>query len=308
MQRARSLNERLPDDREDPATEQRMLFDFETVGDDHFRVQPFPSNLLRLYGGQVVAQALAAIQITAPASRPVNSCHAYFVRPGDTHLPIDFRITRDRDGRSFSARRVAVEQDGKLILSMSASLQDREDGPHQQHPMPDVPSPQTLTSMSDLVAAVGDDLPRRHWPFWRREALFDWRPVERFRISNSPPDTSHRHFWVKLKTCLGNAPAEHQRFLAYASDLHILHAGLAPLGVGWADDHLQTASLDHAIWFHSDQFRVDEWLLYALESPCSGNARTLGRGMIFTADGRLVATVAQEGLIRLLPTPRLDMI
>lgn len=308
VRRIGGLNEQLADDRENPATEQRMLFALEQLGDDHFRAQPFPSNLLRLYGGQVVAQALAAIQRTAPPSRPVHSCHAYFVRPGGTHRPIDFYVTRDRDGRSFSARRVAVEQDGKLILSMSASLQDREEGPHQQHPMPDVPSPESLTSMADLVAAVGDALPRRHWPFWRREALFDWRPVEPFRIKSCPAETSHRHFWVKLKTSLGDDPAEHQRFLAYASDLHILHAGLAPLGVGWADDHLQTASLDHAIWFHDDRFRVDEWLLYAIESPNSGHARTLGRGMIFTADGRLVATVAQEGLIRLLPTPRLDMI
>ena len=131
--------------------------------------------------------------------------------------------------------------------------------------------------------------------------------MERFRIFDTPPESSRRHFWLRMKTPLGDDQAEHQRFLAFASDLHILHSGLAPLGIGWADDHLQTASLDHAIWFH-DRFRVDEWLLYALDSPFSGGARTLGRGTVYTRDGRLVATVSQEGLIRLLDTPRTNML
>ena len=303
-----ALNGARRDDQESAASERALLFAFDEVRPDHFRTTPFPSNLLRLYGGQVVAQALAAVQRTAPAGRAVHSCHAYFVRPGDIHRPIDIIVTRDRDGRSFSARRVAVEQDGKLILSLSASLHDGEEGPHQHVAMPDVPPPDDLPSLADRIASFGDALPRRHWPFWRREALFEWRPVQPFRLGAVPVESSHRQFWVKLKAPLGDDLAEHQRFLAYASDLHILHAGLAPLGVNWADDHLQTASLDHAIWFHDPAFRVDEWLLYAVESPFSGNARSVGHGKMFTADGRLIATVAQEGLIRLLPTPRLDMI
>ena len=288
---------------DDPAIERRALFAFETKGVDRFRALPFPSGLLRLYGGHAVAQALAAVQRTAPPGRPVASCHAYFVRPGDTDAPIDFTVSRDRDGRSFSARRVAVEQGGKLILSMSALLHEAEDGPRQQFPMPEIPPPEKLRPMSDWIAEIGDALPRRHWPFWRRDSLFDWRPVEPFRILESPVESSRKHFWVRLKAPLGDDPAEHQRFFAYASDLHILHAGLAPIGIGFADDHLQTASLDHSIWFH-DRFRVDEWLLYALDSPATMGARALGRGNVFTADGRLVASVAQEGLVRMLATPR----
>ena len=288
---------------DDPATERRMMFAFETVGADRFRLPPVPSRLLRLYGGQVIAQALAAVQRTAPPGRPVHSCHAYFVSAGDSARPIDFIVSRDRDGRSFSARRVAVEQDGRLILSMAASLHAIEAGAQHQFAMPEVAPPESLRPMEDAIAAFGDTLPRRHWPFWRREQMIDWRPVEPFRIMNGPPEPSPRHFWLRLKAPLGDDPAEHQRFLAYASDLHILHAGLAPLGIGWADPYLQTASLDHAIWFH-DRFRVDEWLLYALDSPAAGHARALGRGNVFARDGRLVATVTQQGLIRVRTEPQ----
>lgn len=284
-------------------TERQMLFALERAGEDHFRVAPIPSGLLRLYGGQVVAQALAAAQRTVPAGRLAHSCHAYFVRAGDTHLPIDFRVSRDRDGRSFSARRVIAEQDGRLILSLAASMHEEEDGLRHQLAMPDVPSPESLRPMVDYIAEVGDALPRRHWPFWRRDHLFDWRPVEPFAILSAKAASSRRHFWMKLRCPLGDDPAEHQHFLAYGSDLHILHAGLAPLGIGWASDHLQTASLDHSIWFH-DRFRADDWLLYVLESPAAAGARALGRGVVYTRDGRLVATVAQEGLIRLLDQPR----
>lgn len=291
----------------DPAVERDMLFTFDEVGPDHYRAQPIPSHLLRLYGGQVIAQAVAAIQRTALPDRTIHSCHAYFVRPGRIDRPIDFIVSRDRDGQSFSARRVVVEQDGQIILTMSASLHIHEDGLRHQLPMPDVPGPEGLRPMSGYIAEVGDALPVRHWPFWRREHLFDWRPVEPFRIFNEDPESSVRHVWFRFNGSLGDDLTEHQRFFSFVSDLHILHAGLIPLGVGWADDHLQTASLDHAIWFH-DQFRVDEWLLYTLDSPAAAGARTLGRGVVHTANGRLVASVAQEGLIRILDVPRGDIL
>lgn len=292
---------------DDPAIERRMLFAYETVGEDRFRTAPIPSGLLRLYGGQVVAQALGATQRTVSPERLVHSCHAYFVRPGELGKPLDFIVSRDSDGRSFSSRRVLVEQQGRLILSLSASFQEMEEGPRHQFEMPDVPPPEGLRSMQDYVAEAGDALPRRHWPFWRRQHLFDWRPAEPFRIFNGPPESSRRHFWMRLKTPIGDDPAEHQRYLAYVSDLHILHAGLMPLGIGWADDYLQTASLDHAIWFH-DRFRVDDWLLYALDSPAAAGSRALGQGTIYTRDGRLVGTASQEGLIRVLDKPRTNMI
>lgn len=287
----------------DPAVEREMLFAFDTVGPDHFRTAPIPSRLLRLYGGQVVAQAVAAIQKTALPDRSIHSCHAYFLQPGSIDRPIDFIVSRDRDGRSFSSRRVVVQQDGNIILTMGASMQVREDSRHHQFQMPDVPGPEGLRPMTDYVAEIGDALPRRHWPFWRRQHLFEWRPVERFRIFDEEPGPSIRHIWFRFRGTLGDDPAEHQRFFAYASDLHILHAGLVPLGIGWADDHLQTSSLDHCIWFHDD-FRVDEWLLYALDSPAAAGARALGRGLVYAADGRLIASVMQEGLIRVLDKPR----
>ena len=238
----------------------------------------------------------------------MHSCHAYFVRPGDIDRPIDFAVSRDRDGRSFSARRVTASQDGRLILTLAASFHDPEDGPRHQAAMPDVPAPETLPAMDDLIAGA-----RRPAAAAPPAVLAAAQPVRLAAGAAFPaaclprPRQGGRRFWFRLRGTLGDDPAEHQRYLAYASDLHILHAGLAPLGISWADDHLQTASLDHSIWFH-DRFRVDEWLLYAVDSPFAGGARALGRGLIFAADGRLVASVAQEGLIRLLDTPRPDML
>ena len=295
------------DERDNPAIERRMLFALDGAGEDHFTAQPIPSRLLRLYGGQVFAQALAAAQRTVADNRPAHSCHGYFLSPGATDMPLSFTVMRDRDGRSFSARRVLVEQNGRLILSLSASFQDEEDSARHQQVLPDVAPPETLEPMEDYIAEFGDALPTRHLPFWGRSHLVDWRPVEPFRIASGRTTSARRHFWMKLKTALpadaGNAV--HQRYLAYASDLHILHSGLAPLGIGWADPHLQTSTLDHSIWFH-DRFHVDDWLLYVLDSPAATGARALGLGNIFTREGRLVATVAQQGLVRMLDAPRTD--
>ena len=286
---------------DDPEIERRMLFAYEETGPDRFRAAPIPSGLLRLYGGQILARALRAMQQTVSPDRPAHSFHAFFGKPGLTDKGLDFAVTRDNDGRSFSSRRVTVEQDGALVMSASASFQVAEDGPRHQFAMPDVPPPEQLRPMSDYIADA--PLPERHLPFWRRPQLFEWRPVEPFLMFNGQPESCHRHYWLRLKSPLGGDRALHQCYLAYASDLHILHAGLAPLGMGWADDYLQTASLDHAIWFH-DHGRVDDWLLYALDSPAAGSSRSLGRGTIYTRDGRLLATVAQEGLIRVLDAPR----
>ena len=273
------------------------LFNFEVRGRNRFRAAPTFSPMARLYGGQVVAQALTAAQRTVAPARQVHSCHAYFVGPGDPAHPIDLAVARDTDGRSFSARRVTARQGRRLILTLAASFHDNEPAAAAQTAMPAVPSPDALPSQTDLIAAVADRLPARLHAFWLEPQAVDYRMVEPFAVFAAPPAPPQRHIWMRIRTPLGDDPCEHRRLLAYASDLHIMHSGLKRIGIGWADANLQTASLDHTIWFHGD-FRADEWVLYALDSDFAGNSRTLGRGLVFTADGRLIASIAQEGLAR----------
>lgn len=275
------------------------LFDFEEHGRNRFRAAPTYSPMHRLYGGQVVAQALDAARRTVADDRTCHSCHAYFVRPGDPNEPIDLAVARDRDGRSFSARRVSARQGGRIILSLAASFQDEEPGPRHQAAMPDVPAPDGLESQRMLIDRIGRRLPPWAHAFWLNEQAIEYRFCEPFPVFRHAPGSPVRHIWMKVSMRLPDAPYVHQRLLAYASDLHIMHSGLVPLGIGWADENLRTASLDHAIWFH-DRFRADEWLLYDLGSDFAGQARTLGKGRVFTADGRLAATVMQEGLARLV--------
>lgn len=278
------------------------LFDFVEVTPDRFRVPPTFGPLARLFGGHVLAQALSAAQRTVRPGRLAHSCHAYFVRPGRVDVPIDFAVTRDSDGRSFSARRVTATQEGALILSLSASMHEEEAGPVQQFAPPEVPPPESLPPLDAVMAESMARMPSYRQAFWDRDLGLDFRAVEPFVTIDPPATPPRRHFWVRVRDRLGEDPAEHQRMFAYLSDLFILHTGLGPLGVSWASPRLQDASLDHAIWFHH-RFRADEWLLCAMDSPFAGGARTLGRTTVFTREGQLVASVAQEGLIRILPDP-----
>lgn len=273
------------------------LFAFEQIGPDQFRAPAHPTPLARLFGGQVVAQALAACQRSVEG-RNAHSCHAYFIRAGVPEQPLDFAVERDTDGRSFAARRVVVKQAGRAILTMSTSFHADEDGASHHLLMPAVPAPDEIAPESERISAVADRLPERHQPFWLNDMGFDYRVVEKTDAFAFPSTPARRNVWMKLRHRIGDDIGEHQRLFAYASDLYMMHTGLLPIGLGWADPRLQDASLDHAIWFH-DRFRVDEWLLYALDSPAAGHARTLGRGLVFTQDGRLVASAAQEGLIRM---------
>lgn len=274
------------------------LFVFDEVAPDVFTVPPTGGPLERLFGGHVLAQALATAQRSAPAGRLVHSCHAYFVRAGRVDRPIRFTVHRDSDGRSFSARRVQATQDDAVILNLAASFHVEEEGPGQQTPMPAVPDPETLPSQDDVIEAALPGMPPHRVAFWDRDIGIDFRSVEPFVTVSQSPSPPRRALWFRFRKPLGDDPAEHQRMLCYASDLYLMHTGLLPLGVSWCDRRLQDASLDHAIWFHR-RFRADEWLLYAMDSPFTGGARTLARGTIFTRDGRLVASVAQEGLVRL---------
>jgi acyl-CoA thioesterase-2 len=287
----------------DRKIEREGLFAFETLAPNHFRTAPIPSGLLRLYGGQVVAQALAAAQLTVDPDRMAHSCHAYFIRPGKIDLPLDFHVVCDSDGRSFSARRVTVQQDNETILTMGVSMHIAEQAPSHQQAMPEVPPPEQLPTMESMLHELADTLPDRHAPFWLRDHLVEWRPVEPLNLQSGKPGPALRHIWLRMKDRWDAPPFKHQWLFAYASDLHLLHTGLIPLGIGASDNHLQTASLDHSIWFH-DSFRADEWLLYALDSPVAAHSLTLGTGTVFTSDGKLVANTAQQGLIRMLRTPR----
>jgi acyl-CoA thioesterase-2 len=278
------------------------LLAFAEVAPDHFETRGPHVQGARLYGGQLLGQALAAIQRTVTAERAVHSLHAYFVRAGLPDAPMEYLVKRDRDGGSFSARRLEALQHGKMVLSMSASFQGREQGSRLQLPMPDVPPPESLESIHVALAPAVPRLPAHIRAFWEVDMGIEFRAVEPFHPLRAPPAPPCRHFWMRATEPIEAADASpvHAALFAYASDMHILDTGLLPLGFGWGEPTLGDASLDHAIWFLAP-FRMDEWLLYALDSPGAAGNRFLGRGQVFTRDGRLVASVVQEGLIRIPP-------
>ncbi|AOR79937.1 acyl-CoA thioesterase [Novosphingobium resinovorum] len=288
---------------DDPELERRLAYAFEKIAPDHYRVAPVPSDLLRLYGGMALSQCLAAARLTVPQDKVAHSLHAYFLQPGLIDRPVEFAVTRESDGRTFANRTVRMTQDGAPILNLMASFKAPEPSGRHGFPMPDVPEPEGLTSLAELVAQYGDRLPERHRPFWRRRQQIDWRPIGMFPFDERDVRPATRSFWFRLNDTIDGPLDVHQRLLAYASDLHIFHTALGPLGIGWANDFLQSSSLDHAIWFHDD-FRVDEWMLYAMDSPAATDALALGRGNIFRRDGTLVATVSQQGLARMLDQKR----
>ena len=252
----------------------------------------------RVFGGQVLAQGVVASGRTVldvpGGPRRLHSLHAYFMRPGDDTQPITFSVERMRDGRSFSTRRVHAIQHGKPILSMSTSFQVPVDGLDHQDPMPDVPPADSIPSLTDLFAGVDD--PRvKHFA----DRAIDLRHVEG-NLFASPPDdpTPDQHVWLRAKGELPDDPLVHEAVLAYASDYSLLEPVLRAHAVPWARPGLRMASLDHAMWFHRPA-RADHWVLYAQHSPSAQNDRGLGIGRMFTDDGTLAATVAQEGMVRI---------
>ena len=276
-----------------------LLLDIEPRGGDRFLGRKLKDGSGRVFGGQAITQALAAARRTVADDRPVHSLHAYFLRGGSDELPIDFRVKRDLDGRSFSNRRVVASQNGEAILNLTASFQKCQDGPHHQHPqMPSVPAPEELEPDAVLRARVAEELPdgplRR---FFLRPRPIDFRSVEPRDWLDPQKRAPSAHCWFRTVAPLPDAPRIHDKVLAYASDFQLLATALQPHGLSYPRGDVKGASLDHAIWFHGD-FRADDWLLYATDSPWSGRARGFGRGQIFTRDGRLVASVAQEGMLR----------
>lgn len=276
-----------------------LLLDLEPRGGDRFIGRKQREGTGRVFGGQAIAQALGAARRTVPENRHTHSLHAYFLRGGSDDLPIEFRVKRDLDGRSFSNRRVVASQNGEPILNLIASFQIPQEGPsHQLAVMPDVPPPEDLVPDSLLRQDAALHMPEGAM----RSLLLRARPIE-FR-SVQPRDWLQPQVreplaqcWFRTVAPLPDDQPVHRAVLAYASDFQLLSTALQPHGLSYHLGQVKAASLDHAIWFHGP-FRADDWLLYATDSPWSGLARGFGRGQIFTRDGRLVASVAQEGMLR----------
>ena len=273
------------------------LLDLEELEVNIFRGRsPRNDGRERVFGGLVLGQALVAAGRTVE-ERVAHSLHAYFLRPGDPTIPILYNVDRIRDGRSFTTRRVVAIQHGRAIFNMSASFQIEEPGLEHQAELPDVPDPEDLPGRPELAEKFAHELPPRVVGWLKQERPIEERyagPVYFFKPEKHPPK---REIWFRASGPLPDAIALHQCFLAYASDFSLLDTSTLPHAVSFLDGTLLSASLDHAMWFHRP-FRADEWLLYAQDSPSASGARGFNRGSIFTRDGRLIASVAQEGLLR----------
>jgi acyl-CoA thioesterase-2 len=276
------------------------ILDLEPLEHNLFRGRSPQSGWQRVFGGQVIGQALTAAARTVDG-RVAHSLHGYFMRPGDPKVPIIYEVDRIRDGKSFNTRRVVAIQHGEAIFTMAASFQVDEEGLDHQIIMPKVPMPESLPSEADLKALFLDSAPAVVRRYWERERPIEIRPVDlRHYVSREPLDPIQQ-VWVKTTHKLPDDPEIHRCVLAYASDMTLLDTALFAHGRTLFDPDLQVASLDHALWFHRP-FRADEWLLYTEDSPSASGARGFTRGSLFSRDGQLVASVAQEGLIRVHPT------
>ncbi len=273
------------------------LLGLERLEESLFRGQSQDLGWGNVFGGQVLGQALSAAQQTVPEGRSVHSLHGYFLRSGDASKPIIYDVDRIRDGKSFTTRRVVAIQKGKAIFSMGASFQIEESGFDHQATMPEVPGPEGLASETELARRIVDRIP----PPLRARAVAD-KPIELREVQPVNPFAPEvrepqRYVWIRASDALPNDPQIHRFLLAYASDFHFMTTTMFPHGISWLTPGMQTASLDHAMWFHRD-FCLDDWLLYAIDSPSASNARGLARGHFFNRAGELVASTVQEGLIR----------
>ncbi len=283
-----------------PYTVERLLdlFDLEPIEKNIYRGRNRDIGSGRVFGGQVLAQALVAAQRTIEEEgRDAHSIHGYFILPGELDVPIVYFVNRLRDGKSFTTRHVTAIQNGHAIFDLVASFHAQQDGPLHQLPMPDVPPPEDLRPELELIREAADRIPEPLRHVLTQDRPIDFRPVtplDPLEPGTHPPE---KFIWFRA---LGDMPADvllHQAVLAYASDYGLLGTALQPHALSIRSPRIQVASLDHAMWFHRS-FRVNEWLLYAMDSPVACGGRGFTRGSIFAGDGTLVASVAQEGLTR----------
>lgn len=288
-----------------PVSELIELLSLERLENNLFRGQSRDIGTKYVFGGQVVGQALSAAQATLDSAnqkkgpRAAHSLHAYFLRAGDVEAPIVYDVDRTRDGGSFSVRRVTAIQHGQPIFVCAASFQISEPGPEHQISMPEVPRPEDIAPTPPITADALAKLPIKVQRWLNRMGPFEFRPIYPRDDLNPPKRPPYQQVWFKLSERVGDAQELHRALLAYASDFHLLGTTTFPHGISYYQPNVQMASLDHALWFHRP-FRADEWLLYAIDSPSAQGARGLARGQIFDLQGRLVASSAQEGMIRVL--------
>lgn len=272
------------------------LLSLERLEENLFRGQSRDIGTRFVFGGQVLGQALAAAQRTVEG-RLVHSLHAYFLKAGDINAPIVYEVDRARDGKSFSARRVVAIQHGQQVFNLAASFQVPEPGLVHQASMPDVPKAEDLTEPEPVDAATLAQVPAKLQRWLTRKGPFEFRHVWSRDEIKRPKRPPLQHVWFRLIDRIADDEMLHRSLLAYASDFHLLGTTTLPHGISYLQPQVQMASLDHAMWFHRPA-RVDEWLLYSCDSPSADGSRGLARGSIYSADGRLVASTAQEGLIR----------
>ena len=284
-----------------PVTELVDLLALERLEDNLFRGQSRDIGTKYVFGGQVLGQSLSAAQATIDAEHPrdAHSLHAYFLRAGDIEAPIVYQVDRTRDGGSFSVRRVTAIQHGQVIFFAAASFHRHEEGVTHQLSMPEVPRPDDLPTAEAIPDGVLATLPTKVQRWLDRAGPFEFRHVYPRDELNPPKRPPYQQVWFRLTERIGDAPELHREILAYASDFHLLGTANFPHGISYYQPGVQMASLDHALWFHRP-FRVDDWLLYSIDSPSAQDARGLARGQIFDAQGRLVASTAQEGMVRVL--------
>lgn len=282
----------------DPLASLLDLLDLEPLEYNIYRGYNHEVGSGRVFGGQVLAQALVAARRTVDEPRDVHSLHGYFILPGDVEHPIVYFVDRLRDGKSFTTRRVTGIQHGEAIFSMTASFHRAESGEEHQAPMPDAPDPESLTSELEMIRQIAERIPPRLRGILTADRAIDIRPVEPADFFLPEPRPPEQMLWLRATGEMPGDLVEHQAVLAYASDYQLLATALQPHGLTVRTPQLQVASLDHSIWFHKP-FCMDEWLLYVMDSPIAAGARGFSRGSVYTRDGRLVASVAQEGLMRI---------
>lgn len=279
-----------------------QLLCLERIEDNIFRGESRDIGSAQVFGGQVVGQALSAAYLTVD-ERIAHSLHAYFLRRGDMQAPIVYEVDRARDGGSFSVRRVVAIQHGRPILNLAASFQKAETGIEHQAPMPDVTGPDGLADVTEVPDEVLARVPEKMRRFLTHKRPFEFRPVDPVDFTNPVRHDPVKHVWIRAADQLPDDLKLHQNLLAYVSDYELLGTATLPHRLPFLSGQVQMASLDHALWFHRP-CRVDQWLLYAMDSPNAAGARGLARGQVFSRDGLLVASTTQEGLIRLVDNAR----